>query len=250
VVGLRVIESPGVAHHSETCILAWNTEVEDATEASPEDSSGKPAVPRSGFPAYLLFDPETTVSTSGSAALSGAALPSGAAGLIVRLNRDSARHFDNRTGTANLSVPVATLSTIRFGVFAGKYQRARAEFGLRIRYLTSDAAIEVQEVATNIMAYGFAPGESGHGDIRLLMPAVLRTLGESISAEGAPVPTEGDFALLEWPTPASPVFRLTYLDSRSPMFEQARGIFEKAEASDQLVGDGACWLMANSAPAW
>src|SRR5206468_11267444 len=51
-----------------------------------------PSTPRPGFPSYLLFAPEN-VPTQGITALSGAFLPNGVSGLLIRLNRDSGRHF-------------------------------------------------------------------------------------------------------------------------------------------------------------
>ena len=81
--------------------------------------------PRPPFPPYVLFAPGITTPTQGAAALTGSALAGSAAGLVIRLNRDSARHFSGGSGTVNVSVPVATIGTMRFGVFQGKYQRPR-----------------------------------------------------------------------------------------------------------------------------
>ena len=68
-----------------------------------------PSAPRGGFPDYLLFAPGQETPTEGITALSGASLPGGAMGLIIRLSLDTARHFAGKPGTANLSIPVATL---------------------------------------------------------------------------------------------------------------------------------------------
>lgn len=226
----------------------------DSTEPPDDYAEGgetvNETVPKPGFPAYLLFDPSANSPTSGAEALSGSKLPGGAVGLVVRLNRDSARHFAGRTGTANQSVPVATLSTIRFGIYRGRYERPRAEFDLRIRYLGATASIVVPDAETNIMAYGYDPNESGHADIRLLMPAALRTLGEEITVAGASVPVEGDYALLEWPTVSDAAFRITFMDSQSDLYQTAARLFETAEADNRLVGDGACWLPAGMVPPW
>jgi hypothetical protein len=209
-----------------------------------------PAVPREGFPAYILFDPNSTTPTSGAGALSGASLPSDAVGLIIRLNRDSARHFENRPGTSNLSVPVATLGTLRFGIYRGTYERPRAEFDLRIRYLGRGAPIFLDPIRTNIMAYGFAAGESGHGDVRMVFPAALRTLAARVVTAGLPVPAEDDVALLEWPTRAITEFRLTFVERGSPLFATAMERFSSATQSGELVGDGACWLPEGFSPSW
>ena len=77
-------------------------------EAAPARTILLPAVPREGFPPYLLFAPGQGSPTQGAVALSGSSLPTGATGLIIRLNRDSARHFEGRPGTSNFSVPVPT----------------------------------------------------------------------------------------------------------------------------------------------
>jgi hypothetical protein len=213
-------------------------------------STTRPAVPRSEFPPYLLFDPSAKTPTSGAGALSGASLPSGAVGLVIRLNRDSARHFDDRAGTANLSVPVATLGTLRFGIFKGRYERPRAEYTLRMRYVSEHGQLSVDNVSTNIMAYGFAKGETGHGDVRMVLPAAIRVLSDKIARAGWDVPKENDFALLEWPNAQTPSFRLSFLDPGSGVFATASQLFGQAAASNQLVGEGTCWLSAGIASPW
>lgn len=208
------------------------------------------AVPRAGFPPYLLFDPGAGHPTSGTAALAGTTLPGGAAGLVVRLNRDSARHFTGGKGTSNFSVPVATASTLRFGIYHGKYERPRAEYGLRLRYLGEGNTLRIAPVETNVMAYGFAPGESGHGDLRMVIPAAVRRLADAIRAAGLPVPRDGDVALVEWPEPTSPEFRMSFLQRGTPLYEIAESAFQTASRTGQLVGEGACWLPAGIAPTW
>lgn len=209
-----------------------------------------PVITKSGFPPYLRFDPDAVAPTSGVEALSGTALPTGATGLVVRLNRDSARHFTGSSGTANISIPVNTLTALRFGIFRGKYERPRAEYGLQIRYLGGDQTLRLYDMSTNVMAYGFAPGESGHGDVRMVVPALVRSLGEQANRAGLPVPANGDLALLEWPTLTLPQFRLSFLDRDTPLYEQVRALFDNAAAAGQLVGDGACWLPRGISPAW
>lgn len=208
------------------------------------------AVPQTGFPSYILFDPTATAPTTGVDALTLVPLPGGAAGLVVRLNRDSARYFQGRKGTANISIPVATATTLRFGVFEGKYRRPRAEFPMRMRYWSDDATLELPTSATNIMAYGFLEGESGHGDLRMVVPASVRQLTEAILARSLTVPDEGQLALLEWATLRDPEFRLTFLEPRGELHDAAADLFERASASNALVGDGACWLPAGVSPAW
>lgn len=223
--------------------------VEAAVEALDLRRIVVPATPRSDFPQYLLFAPGETTPTRGPSALSGSALPRDVAGLIVRLNRDSARHFEGRPGTANISVPVATLSTFRFGIFPGQYPRPRAEFDLDIRYIASDSVISVPRTGTNIMAYGFIPGETGHGDVRMLVPAVVKTLASEIRVANRPLPREGDVALLEWPTSdVGYALRLSFLDRESELFRKALGLFDAAVDNGTTVGEGACWLPTNFIP--
>ena len=182
--------------------------------------------------------------------LTGIAIAAGAAGLVVRLSRDSARHFAGRSGTANISIPVATTSTLRFGIFQGRYQRPRTEFGLAIRYVGQAVTVEIDLAETNVMVYGHAPGESGHGDVRLVIPAAVRALREAITSRELTIPKVGDVALLEWPTPVDPIFRLTFLDQAAQVGQAANYLFGNAAAAKELVGDGACWLPAGIAPPW
>ena len=151
-----------------------------------------PSERRRGFPDYLLFDPAATGPTSGMSALSGNALPANVAGLIVMLNRDSARIFSDGPGTANISIPVQAISTIRFGIY-GKHERPRAEFGLKVRYVTrSRIILGDEELESNIMGYGFTAAESGHGDTRMLLPAAIKRYAREWRALGLPVPDIDD----------------------------------------------------------
>lgn len=220
-------------------------------EATPLRTILLPVAPRDGFPPYLLFAPGQSAPTHGAVALSGSSLPVGAAGLIIRLNRDNARHFEGRPGTANLSVPVPTLSTLRFGLYPGRYPRPCAEFSIRIRYLTDESAISIGSTETNVMAYGFISGESGHGDVRMLIPADVKSLAQRIKNVKRALPQAGDVALLEWPTQNDrQEFRLSFLDAKGALFKQAEGLFRQAQQSSATVGDGACWLPTDLSPAW
>ena len=209
-----------------------------------------PVAPRPDFPPYILFAPRQEIPTQGHAALSGASLPSNANGLIIRLNRDSARHFEGRPGTANISIPVAIVSTLRFGLF-GLYNRPRAEIPIRIRFLGEHRPISVGPVPTNVMAYGYLPEETGHHDVRMLVPAVVRELAQMVAGEGGNVPGEGDMAVLEWPTSNEKhEFRLSFLERTGTLFRRAEQIFLEAQDSGSTVGDGACWLPDDLLPVW
>lgn len=207
------------------------------------------SVPRGGFPPYLLFAPNAAAPTVSTSALTGTLLPGGSVGLIVQLNRDSARHFMGRDGTANISIPVATVSTLRFGIY-GKHDRPRAEFTLRLRYVSDGGLIDGGTTSTNVMGYGFTADETGHGDIRMLVPTEVRSLSQAVIASGLTPPIAGDIALLEWPTARDPSFRLSFLDTHSAISQQAITLFNAAAAAGQVVGNGACWLAAGVSPNW
>lgn len=92
-------------------------------------------------------------------------------------------------------------------------------------------------------------GESGHGDIRMLVPSKsVRDLANQVTIAGLIIPVIGDFALLEWPTQANPIFRLTFLEQGSQLFLSVEALFNSAAAVNQLVGRGACWLPAGVSP--
>ena len=170
-------------------------------------------------PPYVLFAPDATSPTQGAQALSGSMLPGGATGLIVQLNRDSARHFGDRPGTANVSVPVPALGTLRFGFYGGTRQRPRCEFRLRMRYVDDSGAHCEQFGSTNVMVYGHAEEETGHGDVRMLIPKPqVRAIREFASSRGSRVPAEDDPMVLEWPTLPDPSFRATFSDRNSQIF--------------------------------
>lgn len=208
-----------------------------------------PSVPRISFPPYLLFQPNATGPTMDASALTGSLLSGGSVGLIVQLNKDSARHFMGRAGTANISIPVATVSTLRFGI-SGIHDRPTGMFDLHLRFLGDNIEINGGTPRTSVMGYGFTAAETGHGDIRMLVPAAARALGESVEAAGKIAPTTDDLAFLEWPTLQDPSFRLTFLDTHSAIYQQALNAFNSAAATGQLVGNGACWLAAGISPNW
>lgn len=212
---------------------------------------GNICVSRSGFPDYLLFAPNATSPTRGSQALSGSLLPSGAVGLVIRLGSANLRHFGGGGGTADIGLPIASVQTLRFGFYHRTVDRGRAEIDLALRYQGASSTIVLPPTTTNVMTYGYAPEETSHENIRMVVPRrEVRTLGEQLRQAGLPVPSEGDVALLEWPVSARPEFRLTFLERGSPLFRLAQSLFEDAATADQLVGQGACWLPPGVAPPW
>lgn len=206
------------------------------------------------FPAYILLVPNSISPTRGAQALvPNAALPGAAVGLIVQLNRDSARHFSGGEGTANISLPVPTLRTIQFGMSYKKVQRARAEFDMNSRYLSDSTIITVPDTRTAAMTYGFAAEESSHGDVRLTVRLqIATTLLQRLPVQNLPIPKIGDLAFLEWPTANDPGFRLSFLDPNSAFHAQAQGIFSQELQAGRGVGaqGGACWLTPGVSPPW
>ncbi|WP_410050928.1 phospholipase D family protein [Bradyrhizobium sp. SZCCHNR3054] len=223
-----------------------------AAPSSPAAPTGLPAVPQNPpYPSYLLFAPGATAPTSGAAALSGASLPGGYTGLIVRLNRDSSRHWRGAGGTSNISIPVPTVQVLRFGIFQGKRPRPRAEFQIEMRYVGRTMTLNADPTDTNVMAYGFSPGDTGHGDVRLVIPKPPAVrLAELVQSNSLTLPADGDVAFLEWPTQQSPTFKLSLLQRPSPLFRSATQAYEKAASNNQLVGQGACWLTPGLSPPW
>lgn len=201
------------------------------------------------YPPYIFFAPDAEGPTSGPEALTNNGLGD-AAGLIIKLNRDNDRHWRGATGTANVSIPVSTATTIRFGIY-GKRNRPRAEFEFHARYMADGITIPSQPTPTGLMSFGFTPGDVGHGDLRLVIPAPpIRALLELLEELQQPVPQSEDLALLEWPTPTSPAFKMTFLSQQSALGLATRQIWNHAAANEQLASRGACWLPADFSPVW
>lgn len=211
-----------------------------------------PTTTRSPFPNHVLFDPGSpTAPTSGLGALTQVSLPDGAVGLIIKLSKDSARSFAGGKGTTNITIPIETLLTVRFGQKRfKKYTRPRAEFNLELRFIGTNGTLCPPAVKTNIMPYGFLPGEKGHPDIRMLIPAAVKQLAVDIQSKRAITPQDGDMALLEWATPAIPRFRLTFVERSTPLAANLKEQFAAAVANGRLVGVGACWLPSGVSPQW
>lgn len=205
---------------------------------------------RPGLPDYLRFAPDAQTPTRGLEGLTGYPLPNDAVGLILRLSRDTTRLFAGRPGTANVSIPVNALGTLRFGLYRRAHERARAEFSLRARYVGPQHSFIVGPVDTNVMTYGYGERETGHRDVRMLVPAALRELALRAQDAGLAVPTDGDVALLEWPTEVAPEFRLTLMERGSPLMLEAQALFDTAARAGTLIGDGACWLPPGLSPSW
>ena len=255
-VGLKpLVKFPSVSTKSSTGSVAASSAAAQPTLPNTAPT-GTPAAaltssPRPPFPAYVLFAPGIMTPTQGAAALTGSSLAGSAAGLVIRLNKDSARHFSGGSGTANVSVPVATIGTVRFGVFQGKYQRPRAEFDLRMRFVSNLGAHEAPASSTNVMVYGYAPGESGHGDVRMVVPAApARDIRDHATANRFHVPAANDPMILEWPTAADPCFKATFVDQGHPLFGTVDALLASASTTGALVGQGACWLPSGTSPQW
>lgn len=201
------------------------------------------------YPPYVWFARGAIEPTRGADALTGTGLGD-ATGLIMRLSRDNDRHWRGAPGTANVSIPVSTAPTLRFGVY-GQRSRPRAEFDFLIRYVGDGIELRAPADETGIMSWGFTPGDTGHADLRLVIPrAPIVDLAGQLAALGAIVPQAGDLAVLEWPTPTTPSFRLTFADTASVLAGRIGAIWQAAAASTQLASRGACWLPAGVSPIW
>jgi hypothetical protein len=203
------------------------------------------------FPAPFVVDWSIVGPTHAAAALSGTPLPVGAVGLVVRLPRPVVKGILGQGGTPSLTVPMDTIGTLRFAVARARaHLRPWATFELRLRYLGGAAPLAGAPVVTNVLPYGYLPGETSHKEVRLRIPKQSLNLVQQIRRARLPLPSVGDFALLEWPTPPAPDFRLTFLRPRSGLFGQAQQLFTAANTNGLLVGDGACWLPAGMCPPW
>lgn len=201
------------------------------------------------YPPHIFFAPGATEPTRGTDALTGLTLGD-ATGLIIKLSRDNDRHWRLAPGTANITIPVSTTTTLRFGVY-GERDRPRAEFDLAIRYVDDASTVLAPVARTGIMSFGFTPGDTGHQDLRLVLPRPpIAELRDKLIAQGAHLPEAGDLAILEWPTPEAPSFRMTVTDPTSELGGTIRGIWQQASVDGQLASRGASWLPAGVAPLW
>jgi hypothetical protein len=120
-----------------------------------------------------------------------------------------------------------------------------------MRYLSRNQVLQADVAETNIMVYGFTPGDSGHGDVRLVIPKrPAEEIAELVEQHGLALPVDGDVAFLEWPTERRATFKLSLLERNSPLNETADQTLATANSKNQLVGQGACWLAPNMSPAW
>ena len=139
------------------------------------------------------------------------------------------------------------MATIQFGIYQGQYLRPRAEFPMRIRYVSTAATHIAPITNASIMVYGHARGETGHGDIRMVMPAAAsREIRQFAEENGLRVPRVEDPMALEWPTVADPTFKVTFVDAELPLFTELSILL----VNDQPVGRGARWLPADLIPDW
>jgi hypothetical protein len=113
---------------------------------------------------------------------------------------------------------------------------------MTIYFLGSSTQLGPVHAQTNIMGYGFLPGETGHRDIRLLIPADVKGLAREIEARGAVLPGVNSYAWLVWPTEDDPRFTLMFLEPGSPAHEASRTEYGDAAERGEAVGHGASWL--------
>jgi hypothetical protein len=214
----------------------------------PEGADRLPAVKRPGFPDYMLFEPDATEPTSGIYALTGAHLPHNAIGVILKLKKSNSRYFRNEDGTQDVNLPISAAPTIRFGV-GGKHNRPRADISLSLLFVADTVIIEGGAANSNISGYGYSSTESGHKDIRFLMPAAVKGLAAEIKVQQLPLPASGDVFVIKWPTEDTSNFELAFLARGSRSAIAAASLYASAQANGQLDG-GACWLQENDLLDW
>ncbi|MEZ8482417.1 restriction endonuclease PLD domain-containing protein [Vibrio splendidus] len=205
-----------------------------------------------GFPEYIQFAPETTKPTRGELALTSEVLKNGVKGIIIKLNKDSARHFYNGTsGTANVSIPVEVVPTLRFGIYKRKFERPRVEFDVDMQYISDKASITAETNLSNIMAYGFKDGESGHGDIRMVVSKTqISNLLKTIIDNRLTIPRIDDLAIIAWPTKDTPKIRISFIDVNSNFYKTIENNYKTAMKGNEIVGKGSCWLPESLLPEW
>ncbi len=222
-------------------------------EAAATYDVSRPVEDRPDYPDIFRFAPGAEGGAmSGIEALSGQALPDGMVGLIVRLNRDTARRALGGPGTANLTIPMSSdvLRVFRFGL-DGTPPKPRVELPLSIRFVADNGSVgPYRAESASLIGYGFHPDETSHRNVRLTIPVVELELQSAAEALGWAVPAAGNFALLEWPTPGRPTWSLTYLEPSSSAHSAASEAFNEAVTRRETVGRGACWLSAAQRAAW
>ncbi|WP_459949433.1 phospholipase D-like domain-containing protein [Denitratisoma sp. agr-D3] len=211
-----------------------------------QQSESKP-----GFPAYFLFDPTATAPTLGTNALSGTPLPEHAVGIIITLTKDSDRLFTGKIGTNNITLPIPTVPSLRFGV-GGDWSRPWANFDIQARYVAANGgSVTAAPTATSVQAYGYIAGEKSSQNIRLVVvKSAVSDIALAIAKNKWIEPKAGDLAFLEWPTAAAPTFRLSFLERTSALYASADALFNGAKTAKQLVGKSACWLPSGFSPSW
>jgi hypothetical protein len=197
----------------------------------------------------MRFAPGLVVPTVGAAAISGAALPNGAVGVILRLSKDTCRFWLGNGGTANISVPKDAIEPLRFGFNSSG--KPRAEFVMEGRRVYPGGTDVVGSADTNVMAYGYGPSPTGHKDVRLVFPRPISDgLADAAAARSALTPSPGDYAMLEWPTAARPTFRFSIVDPTSATYGNILAVVATATGAGTLLGPGGCWLPPGVSPIW
>ncbi len=207
------------------------------------------------YPMGVLFNgPHPTAASRDARALTGAAIPGNAVGLVYGVHNAIVRKtFGTEGGTSDLNLPLEVLPLFLFGI-AGANAQPRADFAFHARYLDRRGReprnVNRQSGRTNITYVGVGPIaglQPGHRDLRMLIPAPAKRLASEIRSSGHTLPGLGDFVLLELPTPTVPTVRLSVLDPSSRLHRTVRDL----TATTPNVGHGnAWWLPAGISPAW
>lgn len=170
----------------------------------------------------------------------GMAFPPGTVGVVKRLSSLDTKGFRGERGTLYIAMPRDLLPLLPTAP-AGRNNEPRAAVTVEARH-ASVPGLTVSSGAnpTNITAVGYGTGRTSHRDLRFNILRVIVSGIEQIAASaGAALPTEGDFASVEFDS-GGHATRVTFVVDE-PLKSQLAA----------LCGDDSwAWLPAGVVPPW
>ena len=101
------------------------------------------------------------------------------------------------------------------------------------------------------MSYGYTKGDTGHADLRLVLPkAAITPVKAELEVYGTRIPQAGDLAILEGPTIEDAAFRMTFTHPNSALGTAIAGVWEADTIAERMASRGACWLPSGLSPKW
>ena len=170
----------------------------------------------------------------------GAAFPPSAVGVVKRLSSLDTKGFRGEGGTLYIAMPRDLLPLLPTAP-AGRNSEPRADVTVEARH-ASVPGLTVSSGAnpTNITGVGYGTGRSSHRDVRFNILRVIVSGIEYIAANaGVAVPTEGDFATVEFDA-GGHATRATFVVD-DPL---------KSQLAALCGGDSWAWLPAGVVPPW